>query len=190
MKKITLLSFLCLSLSSVSAFAAPDLKEARDQAKAIVEDASAAKSPAAAASRKEQAAKAVSASAAKAEFDGVCEEPGFKKFLAIKELGVEKSADGKVVAVSERSRPVEGSGAVQALLANFRAWDGKAPKAANGCLEAGDPCSSSIWCCRSMLCTGGSCGGSNNDCVKRGRRCSSSVWCCGTGICNDQGYCQ
>ena len=190
MKKTTLLSFLCLSLSSLSAFAAPELKEARDQAKAIVEDASAAKSPAAAASRKEEAAKAAQASAAKAEFDGVCEEPGFKKFLAIKELGVEKSADGKVVAVSERSRPVEGSGAVQALLANFRAWDGKAPKAANGCLEAGEYCSSAIWCCRSMGCRGGICGGTGTDCSRRGQPCASSMWCCGTGICNDRGYCQ
>lgn len=102
---------------------------------------------------------------------------GFEKFLKLKNLCAEK---------------IPGGEAFDVLTTNFKAWEGgEAPiRKVNGCLGAGDFCSSSIWCCGAMACRGGVCAGGAPSCIRRGQACGGSIWCCGTGICNDRGYCQ
>lgn len=116
---------------------------------------------------------------------------GFQKFLKLKNVCLDKNSNGLVIL--EGSRGTGGGKVFDMLLSNFKLWDsGEAPvyKVANECLGAGDYCSSSIWCCGAMMCSGGVCGGSNGNCIPRGRPCGGTIWCCGTGICNEQGYCQ
>lgn len=117
---------------------------------------------------------------------------GFMKFLAIKDLCVERNASG--FAIREGERAVTDSAALTALMSNFQLFNrDESPKiklAASSCLGPGDYCSSSIWCCGALACRGGVCSGANGGCIPRGRPCGSSIWCCGTGICSERGYCQ
>ena len=186
-----LLTAVMLALPLLARAEAPELKRAEKAARAVSAAEKPKAGPAAAEERAAQRASAQRAAKVENELEAAAAEPGFKKFLTIKEVGFQKASDGVGLEVVEASRPVTAPNAVVALLDGYKLWDrSEAPRVANGCLEAGDPCSSSIWCCRSMMCRGGTCAGSNNDCVPRGRRCSSSIWCCGAGIFNDQGYCQ
>lgn len=104
-------------------------------------------------------------------------DAGFEKFLKLKNLCADK---------------IPGGEAFDVLTTNFKVWDsGEAPvRKVNGCLGAGDFCSSSIWCCGALACRGGVCSGGAPNCSRRGQACAGSIWCCGAAICNDQGYCQ
>ena len=114
---------------------------------------------------------------------GAESDKAFQKFLAIKQVDMAAPPDGKPWTPA----------ALESLMSNFRFWekpDAKAELKPASCLGPGDYCSSSIWCCGSMLCSGGVCSGAGPTCIPRGRPCSGSIWCCGAGICNDYGYCQ
>lgn len=192
--KITALMLLAFWLfpcgGPASAADAPMPAEAVEKAKALVEDASKQ------AARQREAAQARKASpespSAQDELKAVSENAGFQKFLKIKNLCVERSPNAGVLAIAEDSRKESSGQAVSTLISNFRLWNREeAPVRKTGsCLEAGDYCSSSIWCCRAMACRNGVCGGGNSDCIPRGRPCGGSIWCCGAAICNDRGYCQ
>lgn len=192
--KTTALLLLAIRLfpcaGSASAADTPIPAEAVEKAKSLVDDASkqAARQREAVQARR----KAAPAASPQDELQAVAGDAGFQKFLKIKSLCVEKTSDAGVLAIAENSRKETGAEAVGALVSSFKVWNrSEGPiRAASSCLEAGDYCSSSIWCCRAMACRNGVCGGGNRDCIPRGRPCGGSIWCCGAAICNDRGYCQ
>lgn len=124
--------------------------------------------------------------------EAIAGNEGFRKFVALKKGSFVKGADGKLQVAFGDEPPVTGVKALDALIRNFRKWNrDESTLRPVSCVGVGGSCSSSIWCCGSLMCVGGVCSGGNEpNCIPRGGRCSSSIWCCGTGICNDAGYCQ
>lgn len=168
---------------------APIAAEAVETARSLIKASAALGARTAAETRRRDAHEP----ALQAQLQSASKGAGFQKFLKLKNLCVDKSAGGEGLVIVEGDRTAAGGHAFDALLANFKAWDGGDAafrKAADSCLGPGDYCSSSMWCCGAMACRNGVCGGAGSSCIPRGRPCGGSIWCCGTGICNDRGYCQ